>query len=220
MTAEEAYAIGLVNRLVPRGTALPAALQLATEIAAVYVNRGIEFLGAEGERCGTHPPFFPPHHCRPQTCMRNDRLATYAAEGLPMDAALRVEYTYGVASLADSAAKDGATRFAQGAGRHGAAASLPPPVAPVAAPPVPSTTPSTTTPVEGREPRLTDVESPPVRALVDAPPSYAGGIMNATSLMAISRAAAPFGMGAAGGVTRGSKPAPTAAGGAGSGPKK
>ncbi|GAB3818757.1 crotonase/enoyl-CoA hydratase family protein [Micromonospora zhanjiangensis] len=52
--AVEAYGMGLVNRLAPPGGARAAAEQLAAEIAAF-----------------------------PQTCLRNDRFAVLAGEGLP-----------------------------------------------------------------------------------------------------------------------------------------
>ncbi|WP_018724471.1 crotonase/enoyl-CoA hydratase family protein [Salinispora fenicalii] len=90
--APEAYAMGLVNRLVAPGTARTAAEQLAAELAG-----------------------------HPQTCLRNDRAAVLATAALPEPAALATELTYGVESLAADAAA-GAARFAAGAGRHGASA--------------------------------------------------------------------------------------------------
>lgn len=90
--APEAYAMGLVNRLVAPGTARAAAEQLAAELAG-----------------------------HPQTCLRNDRAAVLATAALPEPAALATELTYGMESLAADAAS-GAARFAAGAGRHGAGA--------------------------------------------------------------------------------------------------
>lgn len=90
--APEAYAMGLVNRLVAPGTARAAAEQLAAELAG-----------------------------HPQTCLRNDRAAVLATAALPEPAALATELTYGMESLAADAAA-GAARFAAGAGRHGAGA--------------------------------------------------------------------------------------------------
>jgi enoyl-CoA hydratase len=87
--AAEAHAIGLVNRVVPTGTALAAALELGHRLAVF-----------------------------PQTCLRNDRLSALEQEGLTESAALAVEHRYGIASLA-AGAVHGATRFADGAGRHG-----------------------------------------------------------------------------------------------------
>ncbi|MCN0152439.1 crotonase/enoyl-CoA hydratase family protein [Salinispora arenicola] len=90
--AAEAYAMGLVNRLVAPGTARTAAEQLATEIAG-----------------------------HPQTCLRNDRAAVLATAALPEPAALVTELAYGTESLATDALA-GAARFTAGAGRHGAGA--------------------------------------------------------------------------------------------------
>ncbi|MFI7679216.1 crotonase/enoyl-CoA hydratase family protein [Actinophytocola sp. NPDC049390] len=87
--AAEAQRIGLANRVVPAGQALPAAQELAREIAAF-----------------------------PQTCMRHDRLSMLEQEGLGESDALDVEYAHGVVSVAADSVT-GATRFAQGAGRHG-----------------------------------------------------------------------------------------------------
>ena len=87
--ADEAYAMGLVNRVVAPGEARAAAEQLAAEIA---------------------------HH--PQTCLRNDRASVLAGAGRPEPEALATEFAYGMDSLtADASA--GAARFAAGAGRHG-----------------------------------------------------------------------------------------------------
>jgi enoyl-CoA hydratase len=53
----------------------------------------------------------------PQLCLRQDRLSAYDAEGSPLDEALAAEWQHGLVSLEEAAA--GATRFADGAGRHG-----------------------------------------------------------------------------------------------------
>ena len=88
--AAEALAIGLVNRVVPTGTARAEAERLAAALAAF-----------------------------PQTCLRQDRLSVLAQEGLGEADALAGEFEHGLVSLAaDSVA--GAGRFADGAGRHGA----------------------------------------------------------------------------------------------------
>lgn len=88
--AVEAYEMGLVNRLVPPGTAREAAEELAAHLARF-----------------------------PQTCLRNDRLSVLDGAGRPESDAIRIELTYGMESLAaDTAA--GAARFAAGAGHHGA----------------------------------------------------------------------------------------------------
>jgi enoyl-CoA hydratase len=88
--AEEAYAIGLVNRLVPAGEARRAAEQLAREIAAF-----------------------------PQLCLRHDRLSAREQHGLSEPAALAAEYLHGVVPLTAGETAAGAARFAAGAGRHG-----------------------------------------------------------------------------------------------------
>lgn len=89
VAAGEALSIGLVNRMVPAGTALDAAVELATEIAAF-----------------------------PQVCLRQDRLSVLEQAGLPDDQAMLNEFRRGTTSLADGAV-DGAARFAAGSGRHG-----------------------------------------------------------------------------------------------------
>jgi enoyl-CoA hydratase len=85
--AEEALAIGLVNRLVAPGTALSAAISLAGELAAV-----------------------------PQSGLRNDRLSTLEQEGLDVDAALANEARRGAATVASGESVRGAARFAAPSG--------------------------------------------------------------------------------------------------------
>jgi enoyl-CoA hydratase len=87
--ADEALAIGLVNRVVAPGEALPRAQQLAAEIAAF-----------------------------PQVCVRSDRSSALAQWGLDEEEALAAEYQHGLRALA-AESLGGATRFAEGAGRHG-----------------------------------------------------------------------------------------------------
>ena len=90
VAAEEALAIGLVNRLAPSGGALAAAQALAAELAAF-----------------------------PQVCLRSDRASLLEQWGLEEVDALAAEYRHGVRAMeAESVA--GATRFARGEGRHGA----------------------------------------------------------------------------------------------------
>lgn len=89
MDAEEALRIGLASRVVPTGTALESAQQLAAQLAAM-----------------------------PQECMRNDRLSALNAWGSPMTEAMATEFAYGQQSLA-AGAEQGASKFAAGAGRHG-----------------------------------------------------------------------------------------------------
>ncbi len=88
--ATEALRIGLATRVVPDGAALAAARELAAQLADL-----------------------------PQDCLRNDRASLYDTWGKPDEEALAIEWEYGLRSLA-SDASDGASRFADGAGRHGA----------------------------------------------------------------------------------------------------
>lgn len=87
---EEAVAIGLANRRVPRGQALAAAVELATELGRL-----------------------------PQGCMRSDRFSTYEQWAMPLDEALRNEHRRGLAVIASGETEAGAGRFARGEGRHG-----------------------------------------------------------------------------------------------------
>jgi enoyl-CoA hydratase len=87
--ADEALQMGLVNRVVPAGQSLDAAIELAREISRF-----------------------------PQTCMNNDRLSAYEQFGMSLDDALANEFERGTDSLA-AGAVDGAKKFADGAGRHG-----------------------------------------------------------------------------------------------------
>lgn len=86
----EALAMGLANRVVPRGTAREAAEQLAAEIARF-----------------------------PQATMRGDRASAYASLSLSLEEALRKELEHGMASLATGEAGAGAAAFTSGTGRHG-----------------------------------------------------------------------------------------------------
>ena len=90
VAADEALRIGLVDRVVQTGTALHAAVELATEIAAV-----------------------------PQVCARSDRLSAYEQWDLTWDEALRNEVRRGLEVLASGETVAGANRFSAGAGRHG-----------------------------------------------------------------------------------------------------
>ena len=82
--------MGLVNRVVPDGAALTAAVALAHELAAL-----------------------------PQAGLRNDRLSAIEQWGMEEDAALRNEFRHGTATMASGESAAGANDFAKGAGRHG-----------------------------------------------------------------------------------------------------
>jgi enoyl-CoA hydratase len=87
--AEEALRMGLVNRVVPSGRARDRAEELAAEIARF-----------------------------PQLCLRHDRLSQYEQDGLSLEDALAGEWRHGEVALR-AEAREGATRFAEGSGRHG-----------------------------------------------------------------------------------------------------
>lgn len=89
--AQEAYEIGLANRLAPTGGALAAALDLARQIAAF-----------------------------PQACLRGDRMSAIEQWSLDWEAATANELTYGMAVLRSGQSREGASRFAAGEGRGGA----------------------------------------------------------------------------------------------------
>ncbi len=87
--ADEAFAIGLANRLVPAGAAYENALLLAEEIAQF-----------------------------PQICMQVDRMTSYQQWGMDLEVALKKEARDG-AKPVNMEAQSGASRFASGLGRGG-----------------------------------------------------------------------------------------------------
>lgn len=92
VSGEEAQRMGLANRVVPRGEALSAAVELARQIA---VN--------------------------PQLCMRSDRQSSYEQWDLSLHDALANETKHGLGVISSGETREGAARFAAGAGRHGSA---------------------------------------------------------------------------------------------------
>jgi enoyl-CoA hydratase len=90
--AEEAFSMGLVNRLAEPGQALTAAVELAHQLAAL-----------------------------PQAGLRNDRLSTVEQWGMTQDEAMHNEFRRGLDTLASGEGGAGAARFAAGEGRHGKA---------------------------------------------------------------------------------------------------
>jgi len=88
--AAEALQFGLANRLVPEGAAIASAQALAGKIAAF-----------------------------PQTCLRGDRISAYQQFDMPFEQALVNEFQHGRKAIQQEAF-NGATRFSDGAGRHGA----------------------------------------------------------------------------------------------------
>jgi enoyl-CoA hydratase len=93
VSGEEALRMGLANRLAPKGGALSAAVALAHELAAL-----------------------------PQRCLRSDRLSAIEQWSLGWREAMLNEFHRGMTVINSGEAKEGATRFASGAGRHGARA--------------------------------------------------------------------------------------------------
>jgi enoyl-CoA hydratase len=90
VSGEEAMRLGLANRLVDRGRALEAALELGRQIAAF-----------------------------PQRCVRSDRRSAYTQWDLSLSEALRTETVLGLETIRSGETREGASRFARGAGRHG-----------------------------------------------------------------------------------------------------
>ena len=87
--AQEALAMGLVNRLVPKEKSRESAEKLALEISSF-----------------------------PQACLNTDRLSAYTQWGLPLKEAMRNEFQKGF-SMVEAEGRAGAARFAKGAGRGG-----------------------------------------------------------------------------------------------------
>lgn len=88
--AHEAKQMGLANRVVPAGTSVDAAVELAGQIAQF-----------------------------PQLCMRNDRRSVHEQWGLDFDAAMQNEGVLGNATLRSGETREGARRFSAGHGRGG-----------------------------------------------------------------------------------------------------
>jgi enoyl-CoA hydratase len=85
----EALNIGLVHRVVPKGTSRWAAEELARELAQF-----------------------------PQVCMRGDRMSAYEQFDLSFQEAMANEFNHGLEALREETSV-GAKKFAGGAGRHG-----------------------------------------------------------------------------------------------------
>ncbi len=91
VSGEEAWRMGLVNRLTETGYALEGAIELARALCAF-----------------------------PQRCMRSDRLSVYEQWGRDQDSAMRNEFRRGREVVESGETVAGASRFAGGEGRHGA----------------------------------------------------------------------------------------------------
>jgi enoyl-CoA hydratase len=90
VSGDEALAMGLANRVVDPGSALESAVSLGNQLAAF-----------------------------PQGCLRADRLSVYEQWSMPLGGALEMEVTRGMEVIRSGETREGATRFAEGAGRHG-----------------------------------------------------------------------------------------------------
>src|SRR5262245_53699233 len=90
VSGDEARMMGLANRIVPKGRALEEAKKLAHDLAAF-----------------------------PQRCLRSDRLSSYRQWELGLPEALRLETELGLEVIRSGETREGASRFAKGAGRHG-----------------------------------------------------------------------------------------------------
>jgi len=90
VSGEEALRMGLANRLVPPGRALPEAVVLARDIAS-----------------------------RPQAALRSDRRSSYEQWSLGLDEALANEYRHGMATVRTGELFGGLERYASGGWRRG-----------------------------------------------------------------------------------------------------
>jgi enoyl-CoA hydratase len=90
VSGEEARMMGLANRIVEPGDALQAAKELARQLGAF-----------------------------PQRCLRSDRLSALEQWDADFDAAMANETRRGLEVINSGETREGAARFAAGAGRHG-----------------------------------------------------------------------------------------------------
>src|SRR5438477_4827482 len=90
VSGAEALRMGLVNRLVPPGTTLDAAIALATEIAS-----------------------------RPQAALRSDRRSSYEPWPRPLSEAITNEYDHGMRTLSTGEMLRGLERYGSGRWRGG-----------------------------------------------------------------------------------------------------
>jgi enoyl-CoA hydratase len=90
VSAQEAYAMGIVNRIAEPGRALVQAKQLALQLAAF-----------------------------PQKCLRSDRMSAYEGFGMKIKDAMANETKHGLGTIKSGESLEGAKRFTAGVGRHG-----------------------------------------------------------------------------------------------------
>ena len=89
VSGEEAFRIGLANRVVPAGQALVEAIAMAQELAA-----------------------------RPQAALRSDRHSSYEQWSMLLDEALANEYRQGMATLETGEMQEGLENYASGEWRQ------------------------------------------------------------------------------------------------------
>jgi enoyl-CoA hydratase len=89
VSGEEALRMGLANRLVPKGEALPRAVALARELAAL-----------------------------PQAALRSDRLSSYEQWSMTLPEALANEYEHGLRTVRTRELVAGLENYASGAWRE------------------------------------------------------------------------------------------------------
>ena len=94
VSGDEALRMGLANRIVEPGEVLAAARELAGQIAAF-----------------------------PQRCLRSDRLSALEQWDLSFEDAIANELRHGLEVVNSGETREGAARFAAGAGRHGSFAT-------------------------------------------------------------------------------------------------
>ena len=90
VSGNEAHGMGLANRLAKKGEALNDALELAKNLSRF-----------------------------PQRCLRSDRMSAYTQWGRSLEDALMDETRMGLEVIRSGETREGASRFAAGAGRHG-----------------------------------------------------------------------------------------------------
>ncbi len=90
VTAQEAYDLGLANRIVEIGQSRSEAEKLAREIATF-----------------------------PQTCMRNDRMSAYEQFSMNVKEAMSNEFEWGLKTLESGEFLEGSAAFTLGKGKHG-----------------------------------------------------------------------------------------------------
>jgi len=88
VSGDEAARMGLANRIVPKGQALPAAIELAHQLADL-----------------------------PQAALRSDRLSSYEQWSLSLEDALAGEYRHGMATLSTGELVGGLESYASGSWR-------------------------------------------------------------------------------------------------------